>query len=543
MDIEFIKNYHELYHRYHDDWKLNYKSYIGGTEYRNGHYLRQYAVDTETPSEMIKTYDVDTHGHISASYNSKLVYTNDGKSHERGVSDYEGTFYWEKLQNTAVYPYVRLYVSEYNSMLFNRMPYRECGDTPEMEQFKQDCDGEGNSLNEFWSYIDVLTTVFGITWISCIKHRDAAYPTLQYHTPLDVVNWKYGYDGAGRQVLQEIVILLSETNDFAVYRHITPETINTVWVGGELPDIDSDNIQYHDDHAIVSEVNELGYVPVVPVYQGTKIYPGVGHTPIFDIATIQRSIYGDMAEIYSAITYGSHPVLLADEDTVELNGGVVGAEPGSVIRVRKGVSGEQDYVYEFVSPELDSITSIRELIDHKIEKMNAVAMVRGDELIRSSRSGVQIEQFDSKLEAFVRRKATMLENSEHKIMKIWYDWTDLPLPEDFTIRYPKQFGKRSLEHEISDLQGLMQAYEMAQGFAGDAQTYETAEAAEAAAQQMGGSGSHEHAQADGTVRYMPFATHEEYQLYMGGEDFSDYKEKILERFEEILNQSLNGSND
>lgn len=544
MDIEFIKNYHELYHRYHDSWVLNHKSYIGGPEYRDGHYLRMYAVDTETPSEMIKTYDIDSHGRTTASYNSRINYSHDGKSHDRGTSDYEGTFYYEKLHNTALYPYVRLYVSEYNSILYNRMPYRVCGDTPEMYQFKMDCDGEGNSLNEFWSSVDIMTTVFGITWVSCIKHAGADYASLQYHTPLDVVNWRYGYSGSGKKILKEIVIMLSDNSDHTVYRYISENNITTVWVGDKLPEIDNDNVIYESGFAYVQELNELGYVPVTPIYQGTKIYTGVGHTPIFDIAQIQRSIYGDMAEIYSAITYGAHPVLLADEDTVELNGGVVGAEPGAVIRVRKGISGDQDYVYEFVAPSIDSIDSIKDLVDHKIEKMNSVAMVRGDELIRSSRSGVQIEQFDSKLESFIRRKATMMENAEQKVMKMWFDWQDQPLPEDFKIVYSKVYGKRSLEHELNDVKNMMSVYQMASEFMGsDAEIYDTRQQAENRATELGGSGSHEHVLADGSVKYMPFQDHEQYQLYFDIGDFADYQKMILQRFEEILNQNLNSSND
>ena len=51
------------------------------------------------------------------------------------------------------------------------------------------------------------------------------------------------------------------------------------------------------------------------------------------------------------------------------------------------------------------MNQLREYVNQLIEKMNAVAMVRLDELIKASRSGVQIEMFDSKLEAMIRRKA------------------------------------------------------------------------------------------------------------------------------------------
>jgi hypothetical protein len=281
------------------------------------------------------------------------------------------------------------------------------------------------------------------------------------------------------------------------------------------------------------------------VYQSSKIYNGVGHTPIFDIAQIQRSIYGDMGEIYSAVSYGSHPVNVVDSDTADLNGGALNAEPGSIVRVQPSLNGQTpSYVYEFVAPPMDSITELRELIDQKIEKMNAVAMIRSDELIKASRSGTQIEQFDSKLEALIRKKAVSLENAEYHMWKIWFDWLNKSIPEDFTVSYNRQYNSRGLEQEISELQQLMSLYDDYKGRFNHKdvtiQDYSTEAEAISVAQSLGGDGFHSHTREDGLVTYMPFATHLEYEQAVASSDpqqeefEADIKDKLQTRMMHLI---------
>ena len=150
----------------------------------------------------------------------------------------------------------------------------------------------------------------------------------------------------------------------------------------------------------------------MPIYQNQQLQNGVGITPISDISQIQRSIYGDSAEIYSAITYSAHPSLVVDSTTHQLNSGEIGAEPGSIVIVDNTLTGESNHVYEFVQPDLTAVTEIRELIDNKIDKITQTAMIRSDDLIKRSNSGVQIEMMDDKLNALIRKKASNMENAE-----------------------------------------------------------------------------------------------------------------------------------
>ena len=371
-----------------------------------------------------------------------------------------------------------------------------------------------------------------------------------------MTNWEYNYDRDGNLVLNKVVIQMEDTENQAVYRMITPETFETVFVGADddyVPPFPLDEIEQMGDNVYrITQPNELGYIPIVTAYQNTKIYNNVGSTIIQDIAQIQRSIYGDMAEIYASITYSSHPTLVIDETTDQLNDGQIGSEPGSVVRVQSSLQGEPSYVYEFASPTTNAIDSISKLVDSKIQKLSQIALLRSEELVKSAKSGEQIEVYDDKLAALIRRKATNMENTEYKLWKIWFDWTNMTMPEDFGVSYNRQYNKRALEHELAEINTMMNVltkYE--ELFAGTtqftAETFPTREQAEQRATELGGTGSHSHTD-DGVTVYMPFSSHEQYESTLEqqnpGVDYEentgfkeDMRDKIRDRLEQLLNST------
>lgn len=559
---DFIITTHELYSKYYDDWQLAVKSFYGGVEYREGQYLKQYQSDNTTPAETVNTYDIDDFGNQTAVYKSQVRHAVDSTDANSG-GGYASNFYMEKLQNVPVFPYTRLYTSEYNAILFRSPPTRVLPDTPEVEAFVKNTDGDGNSINEFMSMVDTYSTVFGVVWVSCLKPMNANYARWKMHKPTDVTNWSYAYDENGDLQLNQIVIRIGQDTGVEIFQYITPEEIQIIF---RPTDLDTElslpaNAEFvpgeeDDDNDIgfyrIIQPNELGYIPVSPIYQSTPIYRGIGHTPIFDIAQIQRSVYSDMGEIYSAVSYGSHPVTLCDEDTLNRNDNSIGAEPGSTVVTGASLNGQPNYVFEFVAPPLDSISEIRSLIDQKIAKMNEVAMIRTEEIIKASRSGAQIEQYDSKLEAFIRKKATAMENAEYNLWKMWFDWAEVEMPEDLSISYNRLYSQKGLEHEIKEMSTLLDVYERFNSVFVKAEDeyvteFATQSEAEAEAQRMGGTGTHSHTKEDGTTIYMPFVTHEEYELRRamateGDSNMQDeLKQKLKMRLEQLIESTYSNN--
>lgn len=552
--LNYITSTHNLYDRYRNDWRLCINSYHGGPEYKDAHYLRAYQVDFNTPSEMVNTYERADDGSYVAKFKAKVTQGATSQEVSRGQDKLSGSFYEEKLDSVPWYNYVKLITSEYNSILFRNPPQRYLGDQPEMDSFVEDVDGAGNSLGEFMSQVDVLTTVYGVLHIGCYKPIGSDVPKFKIHTPEDVTNWSYRYNPDGTLALESMVIRVEASDYHSVFRVLTDDYIDTIFIGNEdnedgdyVPPVDSPDLENLEDGTYrIRQENELGYIPVVTVYQNVPVYNNVGSTIIMDVAQIQRSVYGDNAEIYSAITYSTHPTLVIDENTDQLNDGQVNAEPGGICRVQGGLTGDnQNYVFEFVSPSLDNIREIRELIDSKLNKLTQIAMLRSEDLIKASNSGEQIEIYDDKLAALIRKKATNLENTEAKLFNIYFDWTNQQRPDDFRISYSRQYNKRALETELKEidtLMGVVNKYD--ELFRGSQEVPEYATEAEAIAEanRLGGTGAHSHEGEDGSTIYMPFATHDEYEAATGNmvaepEFKTNMRNKIRTRLEELMSST------
>ena len=541
---EFVTSIHSLHARYYDTWDLSYRSFVGSEEYKQGRYLKMFQSDRQTDSEVINTYSQDEFGNTIGKFKTKVNKNNYG-GFDQGAAlagnDEGGSYYAEKIANVSFYNYVKLIVNEYNAILFKNPAHRILPETDRMDAFKQNCDGKSNSISEFFSEVDVLVSIFGVAWLSVVKPSGSETPRFNIYKPLDVMNWEFGYDVNGDQVLRRLVIKVAEDENQTVYRYFTPSTIETVFMSEDEdylpPDVEG---LFQEDDGIyrVIQENELGYIPVFPIYQGIQTFPGVGSSPVLDASIIQREVYNLNSEIYSSVNYSIHPTLIVDEATDDLNNGEISAEAGGIIRVNNGLQGEQNFTYEFRQPNTDPITEIRDLIDNKIDKMLETCMIRSDELIKASSSAAMVEVLDTKLQAFVRKKAVQMENAEKRAFDIYHDWTGEA--NTVEVSYNRQYNNRAMEHELKELNMLMDLNERLNGSteAKELQEYNTQDEAEAVAVAMGGSGYHEHTQLDGTVTYMPFNTHDEYERLMGASAPStDLRDKLRDRLAQLMDTS------
>jgi hypothetical protein len=109
-----------------------------------------------------------------------------------------------------------------------------------------------------------------------------------------------------------------------------------------------------------------------------------------------------------------------------------------------------------------------------------------------------------------------------------------------------------LENEIKEMNTLIDAYtRYSEVFNEDnefeIQDYETEAEAEAEANRLGGTGTHSHTREDGLVTYMPFTTHQEYELrleMMTGQDMTEapaFKQKLKEKLQYRLNQLIDST--
>ncbi len=391
------------YDTYKDNWQYLLESYIGGEEYRRAEHLVKYQLET------------------TAEYRARL-------------------------RTTPLENHCASVVSVYNSFLFRTPPIRDLGslqNLSETEEFLKDADFDGRSLDSFMKDVSTWSSVFGHCWVIVSKPSIGAStraeeveqgvrPYLSVLTPMVVLDWEWRRLPSGRFELSYLKYLEDVNRSVHTVKEWTSEAIYTTVV-----DVDNDVVQNEYE-----EVNELGKIPAVCVYNKKSVQKGVGISDIADIADAQRFIYNATSEIDQSIRLDSHPSLVK---TPETNAGI-GA--GSIVHMPDNLDpGLKPYILEFSGASVDKIlSSINHTID-SIDKMANTGAVRATE--SRTMSGVAMETEFQLLNAKLSEKADHLELAEEQIWKLYSDY--LGTEWNGEIDYPGSFNIRDTSSEITQL--------------------------------------------------------------------------------------------
>ena len=392
-----------IYDTYQPQWKYLLESYIGGEEYRRAGHLTRYQLETE------------------AEYQARLKAT--------------------PLDNSC-----QSVISVYNSFLFRECPDREFGQLSmltELNDFLNDADMDGRSLDAFMKDVSTWSSVFGHCWIVVSKPDVGATtradevamgvrPYVSVLTPLVVLDWTWARQASGRYELCYFKYLEEVNGDINVVKEWTPTEIKTSTL----------NLT---DNTILEEViepNGLGKIPAVIAYNGRSVIRGIGVSDITDIADAQRFIYNATSEVEQSIRLDSHPSLVKTPETQ------AGIGAGSLIHMPENLDpGLKPYLLEFGGASVDSIyMSIKHTID-TIDKMANTGAVRATQA--RTLSGVAMETEFQLLNARLSEKADNLELAEEQMWRLWaeymgYSW-------DGEIDYPGSFNMRDTQAEIDRL--------------------------------------------------------------------------------------------
>ena len=402
-EISHLISGNELYDTYQPRWRYLLESYLGGETYRDAKHLTRYALET------------------------------DGE-------------YIARLNNTPLRNDCYSVVSIYKSFLFREAPYREYGTIeglPELEDFLKDADMDGRSLDAFMKDATTWASVFGHSWVVVTQPNVGARtreeqrmqgirPYLNLLTPLTVLDWQYTRSPNGRYELSYFKYLEDVNQSIRVVKEWRKDIIKT-----SIVDVDSNEIQEEYE-----EVNELGIIPAVCIYNIRSTVRGIGVSDLADIADLQRFIYNATSEVDQSIRLNTHPSICA---TPETN---IGSGAGAIIHMPENLDpGLKPYALEFNGASVDSIFKAIEQTVDAIDKIANTGSIRSTESRRMS--GVAQEQEFQLLNARLSEKADAVELAEENIWKIWcmyqgYEWTG-------TIDYPGSFNIRDTESEINQL--------------------------------------------------------------------------------------------
>jgi len=394
---------HPLYERQSGRWRYLFNSFLGGGAYQAAGYLTRY------------------------SYESDIEYQ-------------------ERTNNTPLDNHCKGVINIYNAFLFRNQAERDYGSLatdPTLEPFLKDADLEGRSLEAFMKDVSTYSSIFGHTWVLLVKPQTNAltradeliqeirpYATLL--TPLAVIDWEWTRAASGVYYLTRLkYIEEGDLTDFTVIREWTEETITT----STLNDREKTLVKQEVD------INQLGRIPAVCVYNQRSTIRGMGISDIEDIANAQRTIYNTYSEIDTSTKLNGHPSLVKTVD-VEAAAG-----PGAIVQMPDNLdSGLKPYLLAVQNDTGSMWNSVQNIVE-AIDRMSNTSSVRA----KSTRvlSGVAMEVEFSMLNARLSEKADNLEVAEEQMWRFFAMYQSKVW--DGVIDYPDDFSVRSEENDFSKL--------------------------------------------------------------------------------------------
>ena len=302
---------------------------------------------------------------------------------------------------------------------------------------------EGQSFDSFMKQTSIWSSVFGHGWIIMTKPNLGAVslgqeldlgvrPYVNLLTPLVVSDWKWERMPGGRYELAYFKYVEEVVDKTTVIREWTRETIKT-WV---LDDVKK------EAYVEIEEVNMLGKIPAILVYNQRGISKDIGVSDISDISDLQRQIYNLTSENEQSIRMDGHPSLVVPA-TAQLGSGA-----GAIIQLQEGSdAGLNPYYLEHGGT---GVASIHASVDKLVEAIDRISFTGGVRATATkTMSGIAMETEFQLLNAKLAEKADNMELAEEQIWKLFglyqgREWTG-------EVDYPDSFNIRDTQREFSQL--------------------------------------------------------------------------------------------
>ena len=411
--MKTLEQLQSVHYRYTDHARLAdylYRSYIGGQKYRDGEYLTRY-------------YGED--------------------------QDSQQNLYLKRLNSTPLNNYVKTTVDIYRSFLFRELPSRTLGAlqrNPLVMDWLKDVDMEGQGIDSFMKTANDLAMVMGNVFIGLDKPtyrvetqaQEIAMgirPYATLYTPQNVMDWHYHRGVNGKKQLVYIKVIEMNTHHSMDITEWTPAEIYRYTVSKDDTGA-MDTITNYEEFA-----NPLGYVPFINYSPVPSPHKGMGYSLVEDVADLQRFIYNLYSEAEQAVRINGHPTLCKTQSTNATAGA------GSVITMPEDL--DPGLTPFLLQPTGSTIQSILDTIEKTIETIQRTTHTSSVQATKGSpMSGVALQTERQLLNAKLSDIADTLEETEHKLWKIWSDWAGITLPADFSVDYIDTFDIRDQHSEL-----------------------------------------------------------------------------------------------
>ena len=415
LTAEELNEVHPSYAENLPRWRYLISSYNGGFDYRRDRLemLRKYINEDQAPG---------------AQYSNRLNYT--------------------ALENAC-----KLVVDTYKSFLFRTTPVRAFSnlqENPLVEDFVEDADLDGTSLDAFIQQCNTYAMVYGSVWVGMDKPANQNVTTLAQEleggirpyttmiTPENVTNWKFERQATGRYELTSLQVKESDSENITIFRLWTRETVQRYEYNKET-----------NRATLLEEIaNPIGAIPFVQLKANQSPVRGVGMSDIADVAKVQQAIFNLLSEAEQNIRISSHPSLVA---TPEVD---VAAGAGAIITVESTTAPElKPYLLQPSGASIDSIIKVIEKHQEMIMKMTHLEAVSATKTI--AKSGVALQVEFNMLNNRLGEKATQLEKFEKKLWKLFQIWTGLRFDDEFFVEYKKKFDLRDDNADLLNYKSVL----------------------------------------------------------------------------------------
>jgi len=397
--------------------ELYRRSYVGGSEYRDGEYLIRHSKENKRDFERrVK----------------EAVYTN----------------------------YSAPIVDIMNSYLFRERPQRSFGagadSNPSLTAFIEDADSRGRSFASMMRETSRWSSTLGHMGVVVDKPiSDAAItradelnmgvrPYMTLYSPEHIINWGFVLDYMGPPELRFLVLREQELDeDVNVFRIWFKDS----WEMWAVKEKTQHQMKDADPELIAEGVNPLGMIPFVLVPNKDSFDEMSGVSDLTDIAEINRYIYRLDSAAMEIIERTAFPFLEVPIDPLTGNNNkdvVVGT--GNVL--------ERDVAdptgHRWLEPSHSSLQRILEWRTQAVGDIKEIAkMGTASSTSRQGAaafSGAALDIKFQQLNAVLAAKATTMEHAEVAIMSLAARWENVP--SDVSVRYPRKFGIRDVSADL-----------------------------------------------------------------------------------------------
>ena len=400
---------HRDYNNYLNQWKFYIRSYLGGTEYKQGLYLTRYVYESENE-------------------------------------------YMNRLAQANIDNHVKSVISIYNSFLYRQNPKRDFGwmeDSPEIKAFLEDADFEGRSFDSFIRDVNIMSSIYGhcvvlvdrpetVVGTRAEELSQGIRPYVTMYTPENVLDWQFERMPNGHYELSYVKFLEQDERSYQK----PDEFFVRTWTRDEII-LETYQLDKKDPVvASESKPNLLGKIPAVWVYANRSPIKGIGVSDVADICQAQRFLHECYSEAEQLIRITNHPSL------VKTNNVQASAGAGAIITMPEELdAGLKPYLLQPSGGNLQAILeTIRETVK-SIDRMAHMGAIRAIETRQMS--GVAMMSEFLLLDSKLCEKAKNMELAEEQIFRAFASWSGRPF--DGKIQYPTAFHIRDKNLDIDIL--------------------------------------------------------------------------------------------